>query len=163
MQFLTSSTLFNMLPLLSSTNKIVCWASTMGLSNSKCKVHLAYRPRIRSAIGWLKSSEAKFFWHSATVPSHMWDGTIALCQNNLVYFNPFKPLSLLLRYRVLLSHPLSLSPAIVKLLSFSLITKPRFSLQIAKPLSPSLYRMPIHPHPSPNPFYRFTHLINPTL
>ena len=71
-------------------------ASAMGLSNAKCKVHLAYRPRIHSATRWLKRGEAKCFWNSTTVPSHMWDGTIRLCQNNLVYFNPFKPLSLLL-------------------------------------------------------------------
>ena len=140
-------------------------ASAMGLSNAKCKVHLAYKPKIRSATGWLKPSKAKFFWHSA-MPNFF---GIALCQNNLVYFNPFKPLSLLLQYRVLLS-PFSLfcaipslSHAIVKLLSFSPITKPRFSLWITKPLSPSLCWMPIQPHPSPNLFYWFTHLINPTL
>ena len=98
--------------------------STMGLSNAKCKVHLAYRPRIHSATGWLKWGEAKFFWHSTIVPSHMWDGIVVPCQNNLVYFNPFKPLSLATVPGFALSIPslspaivYSLSPAIVKLLS----------------------------------------------
>ena len=128
----------------------------MGLSNAKCKVHLAYRPKIHSETRWLKLGKVKFFWHSTTIPSHIWDGTVALCQNKIVYFNLFKPLSLLLQYRVFaLSSPLSLT--IVKLLSFSLnhqtaVTKPHFYLQITKPLSPSLCRMPIHPHPSSNPF-----------
>ena len=68
------------------------------------------------ATRWLKPSEAKIFWHSATVSSYMWDGTIVLCQNNLVYFNPFKPpLSLAtvpgfaLSLLSLSRHPLSLS------------------------------------------------------
>ena len=96
----------------------------MGLSNAKCKLHLAYR----------------FFWHSATVPSHMWDSTIALCQKNLVYFNSFKSLSLLLQYSVIaLSSPLfvsrhcqaSLIPSLSLSLSLSL------SRWITKPLSPS--------------------------
>ena len=61
----------------------------------------------------------------------MWDGTVVLCQNNLVYFNP---LSLLLQYQTLIPS-FSLAPSsfsfshAIKLLSFSPITKP---------LSPSL-------------------------
>ena len=46
----------------------------------------------RAIIGYCSKRERslnglkyiKLFWHSATVPSHMWDGTVALCQKNLV-------------------------------------------------------------------------------
>ena len=119
----------------------------MGLSNAKCKVHLAYRPIIHLATWWLKRGEAKFFWHSATVPSHMWDGTVALCQNNLVYFNPFKSFSLLLQYQVFaLSSLLSLSP----LSSFSLSLRSPSRYHQASLFSPNHQAAVTKPMPNAN-------------
>ena len=55
-------------------------ASAVGLSNAKCKIHLAFRSKNILATGRLKLRNAKFFWHSAIV--------LALCQTEIIYFNP---------------------------------------------------------------------------
>ena len=99
-----------------------------------------------------KTGRGQIFWHSITIPSHMWDGAVALCQNNLVYFNPFKPLSLLLQYRVLLSQsPLSLSPLssfFFSLRSPSRCHKPSSNADSPSPISKSI--LPIHSSHKPN-------------
>ena len=44
-------------------------ALAVGLPYAKCKVHLAFKPKIFSATKRPNLGKAKFFWHSATVPS----------------------------------------------------------------------------------------------
>ena len=91
-----------------------------------------------------KTIRGQIFWHSVTVPSHMWDGTVALCQNNLVYFNPLfscyntklsSPVSLLCHQASLSLAPSTFS---LSLRSPSRCQQASFFSPITKPLSPSL-------------------------
>ena len=52
-----------------STSVSLLRALAVGLPYAKCKVHLAFKPKKFSATKRPNLGKAKFFWHSATVPS----------------------------------------------------------------------------------------------
>ena len=52
-----------------SIDKVQLRASTAGRSNGKCKVHLAFRPKMYSATGRPNGKNCKKFYNVAKVPS----------------------------------------------------------------------------------------------
>ena len=50
---------------------VILRALAMDLPYAKCKVHLAFRPKKCLATERPNLGKAKFFWHSAIVPSYI--------------------------------------------------------------------------------------------